>query len=146
MFQIKAIKPLSIHPSSQDKDSIGIWIERLAISNKITFDVVFLYITKIAKKMGFFQALKKLTRFTITSLSKHQNEFKSNYWKKPNRCPIRKCKYKNKHRNAIFIHLKNRHKVGTEWFICPKCDYQFKTRAELGSHARIVHNVLIYFK
>ncbi len=48
---LSKIKILPLHPPPVYEKTIGEWIESLAEENHTPFKVMFLYITKIAKKM-----------------------------------------------------------------------------------------------
>lgn len=115
------IDPLPIHPLPEPEDSIGSWIDRLAIANKVSFKIMFFNITNFAKEIGFLQTLSALTGFQFNQILKIYNEFNSEFWNNLTQCPMKNCNSSHKSIGSLFEHLQNYHKLGITWKQCWFC-------------------------
>jgi len=79
----QAIKPLPIHPIPKQDDTLLSWIERTAEANQTPFEVMFKYIEKLSKEIGFFQALFDLTGISLEDLEQMENKIKQKFWNNP---------------------------------------------------------------
>jgi hypothetical protein len=107
----ESIRPLLVHPVPEADDTMLWWIKKLAGSNNVDNRTMFVYITGLAKKHGFFQALHALTRVPLERIKKMENEFRDEYWENTKRCPLKTCEYTAKWQATIRKHLKKFHDI-----------------------------------
>jgi len=137
---LSIIKRLPIHPPPIYEKTVGEWIESLAEANLTPFKVMFFYITKTAKNIGFINALMKLTEFSRWIIIKLENKFKTDYWEKKRVCPIIGCKFRKKDNHYLFEHIENVHNLGSGWYQCLICDFKTKLIKDLETHLNKSHN------
>ena len=102
-------EPLSNHPIPHTGETIGKWIERLAIENLIPISYLLNHIGTYARDWGFLETLSKLTNFPLNKIKLLENEFKDKFWEMPLKCPIKGCDYEN---SNFQHHLMKEHSIG----------------------------------
>ena len=129
-----SFKPLPFHPLPDFKSSIINWIEKLVEANKGNFFGMLRHIEILAKEHGLIQTLSNLTGVSIEQISRLHNEFKSNFWEKPNQCPIKNCDHKTKRKGDLRQHLASKHDIDVEWHYCSHCDHKAKQKVALKNY------------
>jgi len=135
------IERLLSHPVPRFDESVGSWIERIAADNQIQFNTLYWHILSLAQELGFIQALNKLTDVSVNRIAHLTNEFQRDFWRAPQRCPIKGCDYGPHTPTEISTHLQTEHNLGRNLLRCPYCTHQIlqMKRGKLVKHIKLVH-------
>jgi len=133
---------LPIHPPPNFQEKLTEWVDRLAIANRTPFRIMFRYIGKHSREMGLIDALDFLTGVETKDILKLENDFKPQFWDNPKECPIIDCDYISKRNYAdVYTHLIHHHDLGIEWYNCPHCEHQAKSKWSIKEHLKFIHNI-----